>query len=162
MPLTSLRCSGSKSIERTGRPAASTFWHCSSTASRATASLSLPRASFCALWIESSTDWRSASSSSVSIVPISRTGSTLPSTWVTSSFAKQRTTCRIASTVRMWDRNLLPSPCPSLAPFTSPAMSTSFSADETIFSVSMNRLMVFRRSSGTGTMPTLGSIVQNG
>jgi hypothetical protein len=53
----------------------------------------------------------------------------LPSTWVTSSLAKQRTTCRMASTVRMWDRNLLPRPCPSLAPFTRPAMSTSLRAE---------------------------------
>ncbi len=67
---------------------------------------------------------KSASISSVSIVSMSRMGSTPPSTWITSPL-KQRTTCTIASTLRMWLRNLLPSPCPSLAPRTSPAISTS-------------------------------------
>ena len=41
-------------------------------------------------------------------------------------------------------------------------MSTSCSTAGMTFCVSMNRLMVASRGSGTGTAPTLGSIVQNG
>ena len=62
----------------------------------------------------------------------------------------------------MCDKNLLPNPSPVDAPRTSPAMSTSRNTAGRIFSVSMYWLMVANRASGTSTMPTLGSIVQNG
>src|SRR3546814_7710612 len=75
-----------------------------------------------------STDSRSASASSVSIVSMSAIGSILLLTWMTSSFSKQRTTWVIASTSRMWARNLLPRPSPLAAPATSPAMSTNSTA----------------------------------
>ncbi len=39
--------------------------------------------------------------------------------------SKQRTTCAIASTSRMCERNLLPSPSPCEAPATRPAISTN-------------------------------------
>ena len=104
----------------------------------------------------------SASISSISIVSMSETGSTLPATWITSGSSKQRTTWMIASTSRMCDRNLLPSPWPSLAPFTMPAMSTSLSAAGITFFVGIRAVIRLSRSSGTLTMPSLGSIVQNG
>ena len=69
---------------------------------------------------------------------------------------------RMASTLRMWERNLLPSPSPFDAPRTSPAMSTSRSIAETIFSVAMYLLIVASRPSGTATTPTFGSMVANG
>ena len=68
----------------------------------------------------------------------------------------------MASTSRMWLRNLLPSPSPVEAPFTSPAMSTNsteagmISAEPEIFESTSSR------ASGTFTTPTLGSMVQNG
>ena len=42
-----------------------------------------------------------------------------------SEFSKHLTTCIIASTSLIWDKNLLPKPSPLLAPLTSPAMSTN-------------------------------------
>src|SRR3989338_5933975 len=72
-----------------------------------------------------STVSRSLSASSVSRMAMSRSGSDLPSTWMTLSSSKARTTSKIASTSRMWERNLFPSPSPSAAPFTSPAISTN-------------------------------------
>ena len=104
----------------------------------------------------------SARMSSSSIVSMSETGSTRPATWITSGSSKQRTTCRIASTSRMWARNLLPSPWPSLAPFTMPAMSTSLSAAGITFFVAMRAVILLSRSSGTLTIPSFGSMVQNG
>ena len=104
----------------------------------------------------------SASISSISMVSMSETGSTLPATWTTSGSSKQRTTCKIASTSRMWLRNLFPSPFPSLAPLTIPAMSTSRNAAGTSFLGTMYLLIRASRSSGTLTTPSFGSIVQNG
>ena len=104
----------------------------------------------------------SASMSSISIVSMSDTGFTVPATWITSGSSKQRTTWRIASTSRICERNLLPSPSPSLAPFTIPAMSTSLSAAGITFCGGMNFVIRSSRSSGTLTIPSLGSIVQNG
>jgi hypothetical protein len=54
--------------------------------------------------------------SSVSITPMSRTGSTLPMLWTMSSLSKQRTTWMIASHSRMFERKSLPSPSPLEAP----------------------------------------------
>ncbi len=49
------------------------------------------------------------------------------------SLSKQRTTCTIASTSRIWDRNLLPRPSPLLAPRTRPAMSTNSTTAGVVF-----------------------------
>ena len=59
------------------------------------------------------------------MVSMSSAGSTRPPTWTTSGSAKARITWQIASASRMFARNLLPSPSPSLAPLTMPAMSTN-------------------------------------
>ncbi len=93
---------------------------------------------------------------------MSRTGSTVPDTWCTSSSSKQRTTWTIASTSRMWVRNLLPRPSPWLAPFTSPAMSTNSMAAGMTTLVLAIFCSTASRASGTVTMPTLGSMVQKG
>ena len=69
----------------------------------------------------------SAKISSNSIVSISLKGFTLPSTCVMLASSKHLTTCTIASTSLICDKNLLPSPSPFDAPFTSPAMSTNSS-----------------------------------
>ena len=93
---------------------------------------------------------------------MSRVGLTLPSTWTTFSSSKQRTTCTTASTSRMWERNLLPSPSPRLAPRTSPAISTNSIVVGVTFFGSYIFASASSRASGTGTTPTFGSIVQNG
>ncbi len=62
----------------------------------------------------------------------------------------------------MCDKNLFPRPSPLEAPLTNPAISTKdivvfiFFLEEDIFVNSSNLL------SGTGTIPSLGSIVQKG
>src|SRR5678815_2757929 len=89
-------------------------------------------------------------------------GSTLPMTCVTSGSSKQRMTWTIASVSRMFVRNLLPSPSPSAAPFTSPAMSTNCTTAGTVFFGWTTRASSCSRESGTSTMPTFGSTVQNG
>src|SRR5690606_39121016 len=109
-----------------------------------------------------STDSRSASASSVSMVSMSAIGSTLLLTWMTSSFSKQRTTWVIASTSRIWARNLLPRPSPLAAPATRPAMSTNSTVVGSTRCGLTISASAFRRGSGTGTTPTFGSIVQNG
>ena len=68
----------------------------------------------------------------------------------------------IASTSRMWLRNLFPKPSPSLAPFTIPAMSTNLSVAGITFWGTMYFVILPNRSSGTQTIPSFGSIVQNG
>ncbi len=92
----------------------------------------------------------------------SRRGSTPPSTWVTFGSSKQRSTCSTASTWRMLARNWLPSPSPLLAPRTSPAMSTNSSEVGMVFCGFTSAERRSSRSSGTGTTPTLGSMVQKG
>ena len=82
------------------------------TGASAAASLSPPLARFSRLGRRFSRLSRSASISSVSTISASRTGSTLPETWVTSPSSKQRSTWAIASTSRMLPRNWLPSPSP--------------------------------------------------
>ena len=93
---------------------------------------------------------------------MSDTGSTLPATWMTFSSSKQRTTLTIASVSRMWARNWLPRPSPFDAPATRPAMSTNSTIAGTIFSGLTIAASWARRGSGSSTMPTLGSMVQNG
>ena len=104
----------------------------------------------------------SAKMSSVLIVSTSDCGSTLPATWVTSGSPKKRTTSAMASVSRMFARNWLPRPSPWLAPATKPAMSTNSTVAGTIFAGWSISASACRRSSGTGTMPTLGSMVANG
>ena len=89
-------------------------------------------------------------------------GLTSPSTWVTSASRKTRVTWQIADDSRMWDRNLLPSPSPSEAPRTMPAMSTNSTVAGTIRSELKSSASRGSRSSGTPTTPTFGSIVANG
>ena len=71
-------------------------------------------------------------------------------------------TWQIASASRMLARNLLPSPSPSLAPLTMPAMSTNDTVAGRIFSLPKISASRPSRGSGSGTTPTLGSIVANG
>ena len=127
----------------------------------ATRSLTL-RDSFSRRAIARSTVSRSARISSVWMVPMSEAGSTLPSTWVTSSSRKTRVTWQIADDSRMWLRNLLPRPSPCEAPATMPAMSTNSTVAGSTFAEPKTSASCGRRSSGTPTTPTLGSIVANG
>jgi len=76
--------------------------------------------------------------------------------------SKHLTTSNILSTSLICDRNLFPKPSPLLAPFTRPAISTN----SITACVTFSGLYIFAKlsnlSSGTGTIPILGSIVQNG
>ncbi len=71
-------------------------------------------------------------------------------------------TWQIASASRMWARNLLPSPSPSEAPRTMPAMSTKDTVAGRIRSEPKILARTASRGSGRGTTPTLGSMVANG
>src|SRR3954447_13980542 len=68
----------------------------------------------------------------------------------------------MASASRMCERNLLPSPCPSLAPRTMPAMSTNVTVAGTVLALANISLSTSSRASGTLPMPRLGSIVAKG
>jgi hypothetical protein len=96
------------------------------------------------------------------MISMSRIGSTVPSSWMMSSFSKQRTTWTMASVSRMLARNWLPRPAPSEAPLTRPAMSTNSMAVGTSFCEPEIFESTASRESGTVTMPTFGSMVQNG
>ena len=85
-----------------------------------------------------------------------------PSTCITFESSKHLTTCAIASTSRICDKNLFPNPSPLLAPLTKPAISTNSITACVIFCGLYNSASLSNRSSGTATTPTLGSIVQNG
>ena len=122
----------------------------------------MPLASFSSRGIAFSSVCRSARASSVWIVEMSLAGFTSPSTWVTSSSRKTRVTWQIAADSRMWERNLLPSPSPSEAPRTMPAMSTNSTVAGTVRSELNSSARRGSRSSGTPTTPTFGSIVANG
>ena len=100
--------------------------------------------------------------SSILMISMSRAGSIEPATWIMSSFSKHRTTWMIASTSLMFARNWLPRPSPCEAPFTSPAMSTISSLAGRMRSEVAISERRFSRVSGTSTIPTLGSMVQNG
>ena len=121
-----------------------------------------PRVSFSSRGIAFSTVCRSARIISVWIVEMSDSGFTSPSTWVTSSSRKTRVTWQIAAASRMCERNLLPSPSPSEAPLTMPAMSTNSTVAGRILAELKISASLPSRSSGTATTPTLGSIVANG
>ena len=145
----------------TGVPPSSAAW-ASLAASTAGSRLLLPLASFSSRGIAFSSVCRSARASSVWIVEMSLAGFTSPSTWVTSSSRKTRVTWQIAADSRMWERNLLPSPSPSEAPRTMPAMSTNSTVAGTVRSELNSSARRGSRSSGTPTTPTFGSIVANG
>ena len=151
----------SMSVAMIGVPASRAA--CASLAASTTGSRSfLPWASFSSRGIAFSTVCRSARISSVWIVEMSLAGLTSPSTWVTSSSRKTRVTWQIAADSRMWDRNLLPSPSPSDAPRTMPAMSTNSTVAGSTLAESNSSASRGSRSSGTPTTPTLGSMVANG
>ena len=67
----------------------------------------------------------------------------------------------MASTSRMFAKNLFPNPSPLLAPFTRPAISTISICVGTILSGLTSVANLSRRGSGTFTSPMFGSIVQN-
>ena len=67
---------------------------------------------FCVFFITSVHISISDKISSILMVSMSLAGPMLPSTWIMSSFSKQRTTCTIASTSRILAKNLLPNPSP--------------------------------------------------
>ena len=104
----------------------------------------------------------SASMSSVLMVSTSLLGSTRPATCTTSGSPKKRTTSQMASVSRMFARNWLPRPSPWLAPATRPAMSTNSMVAGTMRVGWSMFASASRRASGTGTTPTLGSMVANG
>src|SRR3989338_7905776 len=79
-----------------------------------------------------------------------------------SGFLKARTTSIMASTSRMWLKNLFPKPSPLCAPATSPAMSTNSMVVGTVFFDLYTLASCSSLSSGTLTTPTLGSMVQKG
>ena len=122
----------------------------------------LPLAIFCSFSRRRSTLCRSASSSSVSMVSMSRRGSTLPSTWVMFSSSKQRTTSTMAAHSRILPRNWLPRPSPLLAPRTRPAMSMKSTLAWMVFLGETLAESASTRSSGTATVALLGSMVQKG
>ena len=96
------------------------------------------------------------------IVSMSSAGLTLPSTCTTSGSVNTRMTWQIASLSRMLARNLLPSPAPSEAPRTMPAMSTNDTVAGMIFCEPKSSASVSSLGSGTPTTPTFGSMVANG
>ena len=69
---------------------------------------------------------------------------------------------QIASASRILARNWLPSPSPSLAPRTIPAMSTKETVAGTTLALWNISASFSRRASGSGTTPTFGSIVAKG
>ena len=127
-----------------------------------------PLAAFWALSMRRSTISTSAMISSMSMTPMSPTGSTgtlvlvSATTCMMFSSSKQRTTWTMAAHSRMLARNLLPRPWPWLAPLTRPAMSTNSTTAGVVFLGWYISLRASRRWSGTATTPTLGSMVQKG
>jgi hypothetical protein len=98
----------------------------------------------------------------VLIVSMSFLGEIFPSTCTTLSSLNARMTWQIASDSRMFARNLLPRPSPSLAPRTMPAMSTkSTVAGRTRWDWKISASLP-SRGSGTPTTPMFGSMVANG
>ena len=68
----------------------------------------------------------------------------------------------IASTSLICDKNLFPKPSPFDAPLTSPAISKNVSEVGIVFLDFAISVKVLTLSSGTITVPSLGSIVQKG
>ena len=89
-------------------------------------------------------------------------GSTESLTLIIPLSLKHLTTSTMASTSLTWDKNLFPSPSPFEAPFTSPAISVNSYVVGIVrngWYISVNLSIL---SSGTITIPTLGSIVAKG
>ena len=113
--------------------------------------------------VSSSANWSSRlmmSMSSLACFTMSSSG--LLSALTMSPFLKALTTWQMAWHSRMWARNLLPRPSPLLAPATKPAISTNSTVAGITLFVSYIFAKTSRRSSGTGTMPTFGSMVAKG
>ena len=123
VPITS-RCFSVSSASRAGMPALSAASR-TSRVSASAASDGSPFICFLTLSRRRSAISMSDSISSVFTVSMSRFGSASPSTCITSEPPKHLTTCTIASTLRMCERNLLPRPSPFDAPLTRPAISTN-------------------------------------
>ena len=68
----------------------------------------------------------------------------------------------MASVSLMLAKNLFPNPSPFEAPATKPAISTNSTIAGWIFSGLTRAERISILPSGTSTMPTFGSIVQNG
>ena len=119
-------------------------------------------ACFCTFASRFSTVSRSFSWSSMSMTSLSRTGSTLPSTWTIFPSSKQRSTWSMASHSRMFARNWLPRPSPLLAPFTRPAISTISTVAGMVLCGLHISLSTSSLLSGTIVEPTFGSMVQKG
>ena len=66
----------------------------------------------------------------------------------------------MASTSRIFPKNLFPKPSPLLAPRTKPAISTISICVGTILLGFTSLANLLKRSSGTSTKPMFGSIVQ--
>ena len=93
---------------------------------------------------------------------MSAIGSTRPSGCGTPESAWQRTTWQIASVSRIEARNWFPSPSPSDAPLTKPAMSWKEMVAGTSSELRTVSATRSSRSSGTCATATFGSIVVNG
>ena len=153
----------SKTTVRADFPASRASLKRMSTSYSSLACLSPPtRACFSTRLMRFSTVSRSLNCSSRSMISLSRTGFTEPSTCTILSLSKQRSTCMIASVSRMLPRNWFPRPSPLLAPFTSPAMSTISHVAGTMRSGCISSASLLSRSSGTVICPICASIVQKG
>ena len=147
---------------RADLPSPSHSFSRSKSAASASGFLSPPLAAFLQRSIRRSTRSMSESTNSRLMVSISRAGPISPLTCTISPSLKQRTTWMMASTSRIWERNLLPRPSPWEAPFTSPAISTNSMTAGVTLSGEYISHSLSSRGSGTGTMPTFGSMVQKG
>lgn len=105
---------------------------------------------------------KSAKISSVLIISTSLIGSTAHSTCVTLLSLKYLSTCTMASTSLMWERNLFPNPSPLLAHFTRPAISTNSILEYIFFLDCDISASVSTLGSFTSTIPIFGFIVQKG
>mmetsp|Transcript_31373 Transcript_31373/g.78936 ORF Transcript_31373/g.78936 Transcript_31373/m.78936 type:complete len:273 (-) Transcript_31373:186-1004(-) len=105
---------------------------------------------------------RSLALSSFVMISMSPIGSTLSSTWMMSASSNALRTWMMPSMARMCDRNALPRPAPCAAPLTSPAMSTISSHGWTSLLGLYLSQSQSKRSSGTWTRVSLGSMVQKG
>ena len=104
----------------------------------------------------------SLSWSSSGIISVSQTGSSLPSTCVISSSSKARVKWKIPSQALKWDKKTFHRPCPLWAPFTRPAISTTFRKAGILLAGLWYWQRKSNLSSGTGTLLSFGSTVQNG
>ena len=138
-------------------------WSFSKTLTSFKASLSPPERA-CLEYLANcfSTVAKSARANSVLMTSMSSSGLTWLATWVMFSSSKHLTMCAIASHSRMFAKNLFPKPSPWLAPATKPAISTNSTVAGMIFWGWTISASLASLGSGTSTIPTFGSIVQNG